>query len=41
MYWPGAAEWKQAESKMTGKNSADKGVEDAAEAVKPSAPGMG
>ena len=41
MYQPGAAERKQAESKMTGKNSADKGAEDAVEAVKPSAPATG
>jgi hypothetical protein len=38
MYRPGAIECKQVESKVTGKNSADKGVEDAAEAVKPSVP---
>ena len=41
MYRPGAIESKQAKSKVTGKNSADKGAEDAAEAVKPSVPATG
>ena len=41
MYWPGDIKSKQAESKVTGKNSADKRAEDAAEAVKPPTPAMG
>jgi hypothetical protein len=41
MYRPGAAERKQADSKVTGKNSGDKEIEDAAEAAKLSAPATG
>ena len=41
MYRPGSAESKPAESKMTGRNSGVKAAEDAAEALKPSAPTTG